>query len=239
MKEQKGRKMTTTYVSLDLETTGLNPKIDKIIEIGAVKVIEGKVVDTYSTFVNPGRTLTDDVKKLTGITDIDLENAPAIAEVLESLVIFLEDMTLVGHRIIFDYSFVKKAATNQGLNFEKKGIDTLKIARKYLAKLESKKLDYLCGYYHIPLRAHRALEDAKATSILYEKLANAFYQEGDFTPSPLLYKVKKEGPITKKQKERIDFLLEKFQIQTALTISMLTKNEASRYIDKLLAKHGR
>lgn len=230
--------MIKDYVSLDLETTGLNPKLDKIIEIGAVKVKEGVVVDTFSTFVHPGRVLSNEIIRLTGITDQDLVNAPIINDVLEELLEFIEDLPLLGHRVIFDYSFVKKAATNQGLVFEKKGIDTLKIARKQLATLESKKLDFLCEYYHIPHTAHRALEDAKATSLLYEKLVTNFYNDIDFKPYPLHYKAKKEGPITKKQIERLTALLIQHGIHEDIVIAMLSKNEASRYIDMILSKYG-
>lgn len=230
--------MIKSYISLDLETTGLNPKLDKIIEIGAIKVKDGVIVDVFSSFVNPGRTLTDEISKLTGIVESDLKNAPNISELIEDLLVFLEDLPLVGHKILFDYSFVKKAAVNHNLEFEKKGIDTLKIARKHLSKLESKTLTFLCKHFEIPHNAHRALEDARATSILYSKLADICYQEIDFRPRELLFKVKKEGPITKKQIERLENLLNRLNLVPEVELSMLTKNEASRYIDKLLAKHG-
>jgi len=234
----KGKIMIKSYISLDLETTGLNPKLDKIIEIGAVKVIDGKIVDTFSSFVNPGRALTEEIKSLTGIVETDLRHAPTISAIVADLLLFLEDLPLVGHRILFDYSFVKKAATNHNLPFEKKGIDTLKIARKYLRALESKKLTFLCEYYEIPHKAHRALEDASATSILYNKLADNYYHEEDFSPRPLLYKVKKEGPISKRQIERLEKLMRSLELEPEIDVAMMTKNEASRYIDRILAKRG-
>ena len=97
--------MINTYISIDLETTGLNPKKDKITEIGAIKVVDGKTVDTFSTLVNPGRKLEQRIIDLTGIQDSELENAPYIEEVMPKLMEFLEDMPLLGHSILFDYSF--------------------------------------------------------------------------------------------------------------------------------------
>ena len=233
--------MTNTYTVLDLETTGLNPKQDRIIEIGAVKVCEGKVVDRFQTLVNPGRVLEERVCELTGIYNDMLTDAPEIEERLEALLTFIGDDVLVGHRILFDYSFVKRAAVNQKLNFEKKGIDTLRLARRFLPELESRKLEYLCNYYGISHTAHRALGDAEATAVLYQKLAELFYtaDEKAFSPLPLIYQVKKETPITKSQKERLYKLLDKHRITIEYNVDKLTRNEADRIMDRILAKYGR
>lgn len=195
--------MVRSYISIDLETTGLNPKIDRIIEIGAVKVIDGEYTEEFSTFVNPKRKLEERIVELTGIRDEDLQDAPTIEEVLPKLMEFLGDLPFLGHSIRFDYSFLKKAAVDKKLNFEKQAIDTLKISRKYLAELEHRNLDYLCEYYGIPHQAHRALEDAKATDALYRKLAELFYSEKEslFRPEQLVFKVKRDTPATKAQKK--------------------------------------
>lgn len=233
--------MINTYISIDLETTGLNPKLDKITEIGAVKVVDGKVTDTFSTLVNPGRKLEERIVELTGIQDADLEQAPYIDEVFPKLLDFLEDYPLLGHSVLFDYSFLKKAAVDRKLTFEKKAIDTLKIARKYLAELEHRSLDYLCEYYKIPHHAHRALADAEATSILYQKLAELFYDEEEplFQPAQLLFKVKRDTPATKVQKIRLYHLLEQHRITLEVDVEQLSRSEASRFTDKILAKYGR
>lgn len=233
--------MTDTYTVLDLETTGLNPKQDRIIEIGAVKVCEGRATKRFQTLVNPGRVLEERVCELTGISNAMLEDAPEIENVLEDLLDFIGEDVLVGHRILFDYSFVKKAAVNQKLRFEKKGIDTLKLARKFLPQLESRKLEYLCEYYGISHTAHRALGDAEATGVLYQKLVELFYRtdEKAFSPIPLIYQVKKETPITKPQKERLYKLLDKHKITIEYTVDKLTRNEADRIIDRILATYGR
>ena len=227
--------MIKTYVCVDLETTGLNPKTDKIIEIGAVKVVEGEIIDSFSSFVNPGRKLEERIVELTGICDGDLENAPTIETVLPGILEFIGDACLLGHSILFDFSFLKKAAVNQKRIFEKEAIDTLKISRKYLAELESRSLDYLCEYYEIPHNAHRALADAEATHILYGKLLEKFYSEEEalFRPQKLIYKAKKDSPATNSQKERLYRLMNQHNITLDVDVEMLTKSEASRILDKL------
>ena len=240
--------MMQDYLCLDLETTGLNPKTDKIIEIGAVKVRGGEIAGTFSTFVKPGRALEERVKELTGIAEEDLADAPVIAEVLPGFLEFAEGLPLLGHRVLFDFSFMKRAAANEKLVFERSGIDTLKIARKYLPDLPSKKLSDLCAHYEIPIKAHRALEDAKAAHFLYQKLAAQFfgnadaaggaYKESDFFPEPLIYKVKREGPATKAQKERLQRLIGQYGLTPEYDVEMLTKNEASRLIDRILASQA-
>ncbi len=233
--------MTDAYTALDLETTGLNPKKDKIIEIGAVKVRNGEITDRFQSFVNPGRVLENKVKNLTGICDAMLEGAPEMGELIEPLIEFLGEDVLVGHRILFDYSFVKKAAVDSSLSFERMGIDTLKLSRKFLPELESRRLGFLCGYYQIAHTAHRALGDAQAASDLYRKLAELFYEgnETEFAPKPLLFRVKKDTPVSKKQKERLYKLLDRHRITIGYNVDKLTRSEADRIIDQILAKYGR
>lgn len=229
--------MYDTYIALDLETTGLNPKRDKIIEIGALKVVNGKEVDSFSTFINPGRKLEDRIVELTGITDAQLMDAPYIEEVLPEVLTFIGEYPLLGHHILFDYSFLKKAAVDSKKSFEKKGIDTLKIARKYLPELEHRSLPYLCEYYGIEHQAHRALADAEATHKLYVKLGELFDPQEDtlFCPAPLQYSVKRDTPATKPQKERLYRLLQQHNMTLGVDVEKLTRSEASRITDKILA----
>lgn len=100
--------MYDTYVSIDLETTGLNPKRDRIIEIGAIRVEQGQIVEEFSTFVDPGRKLEERITELTGIRDEDLADAPQLDEVFPQLLEFMGELPLLGHSILFDYSFLKK-----------------------------------------------------------------------------------------------------------------------------------
>ena len=103
------------YVSVDLETTGLNPKIDKIIEIGMVIVRNGQVEQEYSTLVNPYQQLRPETVELTGIRDEMLMDAPGISRVIGKCLELCGDLSLLGHKILFDYSFLKKAAVNREL----------------------------------------------------------------------------------------------------------------------------
>lgn len=235
--------MIQDYVCLDLETTGLDPKTDKIIEIGAVKVRDGEIVESFQSFVNPGRMLPVKIIELTGIRDEDLKDAPSIEEVLPSFLEFSGEECFLGHSVPFDYSFMKKAVVNMdGKNkYEKMGIDTLKISRKHLASLESRRLSYLCAYYNIEQNAHRALGDAVATHFLYQKLLRDFYVENeeDFVPQKLIYNVKRESPITKAQKERLSKLITLHNIDYLYDLDKLTRNEASRITDQILSTYGR
>ncbi len=233
--------MTDSYVSIDLETTGLNPRTDRIIEIGAVKVENGVIVDTFSTFINPGRKLEERIVELTGIDDTMLEGAPTLDEVLPALLDFVEDLPLLGHRILFDYSFLKKAAVDRKRTFEKGGMDTLKIARRYLPTLERRTLEYLCGHYGIGHTAHRALNDAMATHELYQILAKEYCREDQelFMPKKLIWQVKRDTPVTNSQKERLYRLLSRHKIEMDLSVESLTRSEADRIIDRILGSHGR
>lgn len=227
------------YICLDLETSGLHPKYDKIIEIGAVKVRDGHVTDRFGMLVNPGRKLSGATTDITGIRDGDLETAADISQVFPAFLAFSQELPLLGHSILFDYSFLKKAAVNLGFPFERKGIDTLKLARKFLPELESRKLEFLCSHFRIPHTPHRASEDAEATQLLYEKLCGLFWNEKDFEPQSLVYKVKKEGPATPAQKERLYRLESLHRLELDTDIEKMTKNEASRTIDKILAQYGK
>ncbi len=231
--------MQSDYTVLDLETTGLDPKKEKIIEIGAVRVRDGIVAATYEQMVQPGRELSERVTAITGITQEMLADAPYIEEVLPEFLEFLGEDVLIGHRVLFDYSFVKKAAVNAKYAFEKQGIDTLKLSRVCLPELPGKKLTDMCAHYGIVYRAHRASEDALATHELYQKLCTEFAYAREKEPEVLHYEVKKEGPITPAQKERLKRMEAFYQVTLPYEIEKLTKNEASRMMDQLIAKFGR
>lgn len=230
-----------SYISLDLETTGLNPKYDRIIEIGAAKIENGEVTDTFSTFVNPGRRLDARIIELTGINDADVQDAPEIKDVLRAFLEFSREYPLLGHNIIFDYSFLKHAMVNAGLSYEREAVDTLKISRNCHRELPSKKLTDMCAFYGIEFSAHRALNDALATAKLYEKLKENFAKTNpeEFAPKNLLYAVKKESPIRPSQKERIEDLIKRHNIDCPYDIEKMTRNEATRYYDMLFAQYGK
>ena len=241
-----GEKPTGSYVCIDLETTGLNPKTDKIIEIGAIRVENHVIIEEWETFVNPDRQLDERIIELTGIRDEQLISAPMIDQVLPKLLEVIGDRVLLGHSVTFDYSFIKRAVVGQKLSFERNGIDTLKIARKYLPNLESRSLGYLCEYFGINHSAHRALCDARATVELYRKLTELFYDmetaEGNkslFLPKKLRHNVKRDTPATKPQKEQLYKLTDRHKLIIDYDIEKLTRSEASRKIDRILAEYGR
>ncbi|MCR5737003.1 MAG: 3'-5' exoribonuclease [Eubacterium sp.] len=230
------------YVCVDIETTGVNTKWSKIIEIGAVKVRNGEVVETFSELINPGEKLTPFITELTGITDEMLADKPGIEEVLPKFIAFAKEDVLLGHNLMFDFGFLKQNAVNLKQSFEKRGMDTLKIARKALPNLHSRGLEYLCNHYGIlDENHHRAFNDAKVTSELYLILMKEFGETFplSFEPKELVYKVKKLQPITERQKSYLRDLIGYHNLEVDYNIDQLSKNEASRKIDKILSEKGR
>ena len=224
--------MINSYVALDLETTGIGARHEKITEIGMVKVIDGETTDTYHTMVNPHREIPKRIVELTGITDDMVKDAPGIEEILDEVLAFTEDLPLLGHQIIFDYGFLVQAAVNQKRKFEKYGVDTLKLCR-YL----------MPGAYFAVTQdtAHRALSDAYAAHDLYQELKKRFGGERPelFTAKMLQYKAKKERTASKRQKEHLQDLLKYHRIDITVEIDHMSGNEISRMIDKIIFQYGR
>ncbi len=237
----KEAKVPDTYIVIDLETTGLSAKLDKIIEIGAVKFVNGEEAEIFSSYVNSGVKLPERITELTGIVEEDLQDAPEISDLLEELDTFLGDEVLVGHNLLFDFSFLKRAFSFQRRDFNKQGIDTLRIARTCLPQLEHKNLGDLCRYYDISLKAHRAVSDARATGFLFQRLLQEFGEKEElkkcFIPQPLVYQVKKDSPATTPQKELLHKLHSQYNIVPEYDVERLSKSEASRYIDQILSAH--
>lgn len=235
-------KEMNTYIAIDLETTGLSPKLDKILEVGAWKVINGAVVDRLQFFADPGRMIPERITELTGITQDMLGEALTQKEAIHRVVGFCEEYPLLGHNILFDYSFLKQAAVNERLPFEHKGIDTLKISRRFLSDIESRKLECLCAYYKIETEHHhRAIDDAWAAKCLYDCLQEQFGEGNEkyFAPGELVYQAKREGPITPAQKRYLNDLIKYHRIEIDYAVEKLTKNEASRKIDRILSTYGK
>ncbi len=234
--------MTDTYIALDLETTGLNPSRDRILEIGAVRVVDGQIEETYETLVNPGRKLDKRIEELTGITDEMAAGGMDTRTAVTGLVEFCGELPLLGHNILFDYSFLKQNTMNLSLPFEKEGIDTLKIARVLFPKMEHRSLQSLCCYYQIRQeKAHRAVSDALSAMELYRRMREQFAEAPEelFASKPLIYKAKKQSPITLAQKGYLNDLLKYHKITLEMSVDSLTKNEASRMIDRIISEHGR
>lgn len=234
--------MVNSYIAVDLETTGLDPKREKIIEIGAVRVENGVVVEDFSTFVNPYRKMTEYVTELTKITDGDLLDAPGIEAVIDKFIAFAGELPLLGHHIILDFSFLKRAAVNQGLAFERNGIDTLTLARLFMPQDEKKNLKAACSYFGVGQdTVHRAMADAVAAHQLYQEMMRRFGGERPeaFSEKSLIYKVKREQAASKRQKEHLQYLVKYHKISLTAQIDHLSRNEISRITDKIIAQYGR
>ncbi len=233
--------MIKNYVAFDLETTGLNVETDYIIEIGALKVVDGKVSERFMEFVKPEVMISPMITNITGITNDMVATARDTKDIIRDFVDFCGDDILVGHNILFDYKFMKKYAVAYGLPFEKNGIDTLKIARKVHKNLESKSLGTLCAYYHIVNQAaHRAYHDALATAKLYHMLAHDFEATVPqiFQPEQLQYRQQKVQPCTARQLEYLKVLCCYHKITLKEHPETMSRSEVSRLIDSIIAKYG-
>lgn len=234
--------MIKNYVVIDLEMTGLNAKEDEILEVGAVRVREGKVTDTYGTLLHIGRKLSEKVVELTGITEEMIQNGANPEDAMDEFFAFLGEDILVGQNVIFDYSFLKQWAVNHNFSFERNAVDTLKLARRFLPMEQKKDLESLCAYFSVEREnAHRALDDALATKEILECLKNAYEKtdEAAFTPYPLCYKAKKQTPATKRQLEYLKRYTDYYGITIEQSLEGMTKSAASRLTDRLIAQYGR
>ena len=174
MSTQKGtliNKYTPNYVIFDLETTGISPNYDEVIEISALKVKGGEVVDEFNTLVNPGRKIPFGATKVNGITNAMVVEAPAFSHVLAEFLDFAEGLVLVGHNIArFDMKFIWRDAEQYfGEIPQNNYVDTLQVARKHLPKMEHHRLVDLAEHYGISSEgAHRALNDCYMNQKVYE-----------------------------------------------------------------------
>lgn len=174
MSTQKGtliNKYTPDYVIFDLETTGISPNYDEVIEISALKVKGGEVVDEFNTLVNPCRKIPFGATKVNGITNAMVAEAPAFSHVLAEFLDFAEGLVLVGHNIArFDMKFIWRDAEQYfGEIPQNNYVDTLQVARKYLPKMDHHRLVDLAEYYGISSEgAHRALNDCYMNQKVYE-----------------------------------------------------------------------
>lgn len=169
----KGR----TIVVFDLETTGLvwQPsmgKMDKIIEVGAVKLVDGEIREKFSTFVECKDRLSPKIVELTGIHDEDLVGAPTVDKVLADFFKFVDGAVLVGHNVNFDYGFVRHYGKENGYVFTNPALDTVTLAQEQLASvgLANYKLNTIAEYYGIDFNHHRAFEDAATTAKIFVQL---------------------------------------------------------------------
>ncbi len=164
-----------TFVVFDLETTGLNcspvsGNMDKIIEIGAYKVVDGAITECFSTFINPQRKLSEEIINLTGITEEMVKGAPVYEQVMPDFFKFCAGSVLVGHNAAgFDYKFIDYYCASLGYMFERKVIDTLPLSQELLF-LSNYKLNTVADKFGITFNHHRAIDDAYVTAKIFIEL---------------------------------------------------------------------
>ncbi len=168
-----------TFVAFDIETTGFSPVKNQIIEIGAVKISGGKVIDHFSSFINPRVPIPFQIEKLTGINDGMVMDAPEISEVLPAFLDFCADCVLVAHNADFDMSFITQKARDMGVDFRPTYVDTLGMARAELKHMSRFKLDNVAKELGISLENHhRAVDDAKCCGQIFIKLCESMREQG-------------------------------------------------------------
>ncbi len=180
------------YTVVDIETTGMSPAYNKILEISAIKIRNGKPIDKFSRLINPHENIPYFIRNLTGITnEMVIRDGEELEEVLSSFKDFLQDDIIVGHNVNFDVNFLYDNFANT-LNFPLTNdfVDTLKIARKHLKSIEHHKLDDLTDYYGVRARdKHRALNDCDLTNRVYIKMCKDICREyNDFDEFKKLFK---------------------------------------------------
>ena len=219
------------YTAIDLEMTGLSPKLDRIIEIGAVRVRNRQMTETYAMLVNPGLSIPQKIVELTGITDEMVQSGKPMDEAVSGLLDFIGEDIIVGQNVGFDYSFLKQWAVNKKRPLELRAYDTLHLARKLLPPEQSKTLEALCGYFGVTREhAHRALDDTIETMQVFEKLFDLAELEGkpETEPKVLTYKAKRQTPATIHQVKKLKELREQYQFTDPVNWEILTRSEASR-----------
>lgn len=160
-----------TFICFDIETTGLSAARDKITEIGAVKVENGVITDTFSTFANPGMAIPQKITQLTGITDDMVKDAPSQSEAVGAFLEFAGDNVLVAHNAPFDTSFIAKACEDMGREYNYTSIDTVAISRAILTDIKNCKLDTVAKFLRLgDFNHHRATDDAEMLARIFINL---------------------------------------------------------------------
>ena len=174
-----GQSLSDCYVVFDLETTGFSPVHHKIIEIGAVKVVEGKITERFSTFVNPHTPIPFEIENLTKIRDEMVLDAPDLDEVLPNFLAFCEGAVMVAHNAGFDMSFIAQALGERELPCNYTVVDTVSLARILLPNLNRYKLDTVAKALSVSLENHhRAVDDAACTAEIFIKFLDMLSKRG-------------------------------------------------------------
>ena len=170
----------TTFVVFDLETFGLNSHKNEIIEIGAIKLKGTRIIDTFSSFVNPNKIIPKKISELTHITQDMVDNAPTIEDVLPKFLEFTKDAVMVAHNSAFDMGFIRREAKKYlGIDYKPAVIDTLQMARDLYPDLKGYNLDRLNKTFKLSLENHhRAIDDAQSTAKLFIMFLEKYIENG-------------------------------------------------------------
>ncbi|MDU4659523.1 MAG: PHP domain-containing protein, partial [Clostridium butyricum] len=186
VKNIKGQSIDDIYCVLDLETTGFSPKLEKITEIGIMKVKDGKVIDKFSTFVNPEKPIPPRVVEVTNITDDMVRNAETIDKVFPKMLEFIEGSILVAHNAEFDIGFLRHYAKVLGHDFDFTYLDTLSLAQDLFPQYKSYKLGRIAKNLGIKVEvAHRALDDVDTTVKVFNVMIDMLKERGAKTLSDI------------------------------------------------------
>ncbi|MGN9164070.1 PolC-type DNA polymerase III [Tissierellaceae bacterium HCP3S3_D8] len=167
------------FVVFDIETTGLSAINDAITEIGAVKLVDGEVTDTYSQLINPGRPIPEFITNLTGITDEMVSDKPDISQVIGSFGEFIRGSVLVAHNATFDVGFIRENMKRYSMNLDNPVLDTLELTRAVFPDLKNHKLDNIAKHLGVSLENHhRAVDDAEATKDIFIKILSLLDEKG-------------------------------------------------------------
>ena len=168
---ENGQNLDDEFVVFDIETTGFSPVKNRIIEIAAVRVKAGEIIDTYETFVNPEVPIPLEIEKLTNISDDMVINAPLIDEVIVKFLEYCGDAVLVAHNANFDMSFIIEKAKNEGIEVNNTYVDTLALSRLLLPKQAKHTLNVVAKAFNVVLESHhRAIDDTMCTAKIFIKM---------------------------------------------------------------------
>lgn len=177
-----------TFVAFDFETTGLSPHSERIIEVGAVKFKDGKILDTYSAFVNPGKPIPADASRVNGISDAMVADAQTEDVIIPQFMEFAGDAVLIAHNAKFDMSFLRNSLDRLNLPAPSNAImDTQRLSKKAFPRNKSYALQNLMEVLGIPKNnAHRALDDAESCQRLFMKVCDSMSFMGDLDIAELV-----------------------------------------------------
>lgn len=172
VKGESSKPLNDEFIAFDIETTGLSPNRDRITEIGAVRIKNGEIVESFDTFVDPQMPIPPKITELTGITDEMVSSAPSEKEAIEAFYRFCgEDAVLIAHNAEFDTSFIRVASQRNGMDFTYTYIDTVPMCRSLLKDIKNCKLDTVAKYLKLdPFNHHRASDDATVLGQIFVQL---------------------------------------------------------------------